>query len=77
MVLSDEWINAHLGGTTPRLTAAHMVPVEPPSGRADRSRYTNERAVVRGATVRSLRRVRSHLTRRDGAVKPLVITLKV
>lgn len=29
MVLNEEWINAHLGGTTPRLAAAHMVPIEP------------------------------------------------
>jgi Fe-S-cluster containining protein len=30
MVLNEEWINANLGGTTPRLAAAQMVPVDPP-----------------------------------------------
>ncbi len=38
MVLNDEWINAHLGGTTPRLAAAQMVPVEaalPSEGQTD------------------------------------------
>ena len=30
MVLNDEWINTHLGGTTPRLAAAQMMPVELP-----------------------------------------------
>jgi Fe-S-cluster containining protein len=37
MVLNDQWINAHLGGTTPRLAAAQMVPLEsalPPEGQA-------------------------------------------
>jgi Fe-S-cluster containining protein len=29
MLLNDEWIHAHLGGTTPRLAAAQMVTVEP------------------------------------------------
>jgi hypothetical protein len=29
MILNDEGINVHLGGTTPRLVTALMVPVEP------------------------------------------------
>jgi Fe-S-cluster containining protein len=38
MVLNDEWINTHLYGTTPRLSAAQMMPVDsplPPEGQGD------------------------------------------
>ena len=52
MVLNDEWINAHLGGTTPRLASAKMIPVEPalpPEGEGEP--VANERAAL-GQAVR-------------------------